>query len=144
VSPEVYLHRPVCIPWDTTTSTGLEATITSVAGMTCAMALHTPAAPDLMRQRTQLVQRSAHRPISCAAVSAVHPAACEPKRLHSSGAAATHWQCNGRRTSAACCARKPTASTGKVEEAAAVAAGAYQGLPVVWQVRRCLILHDGC
>lgn len=110
-----------------------------MAGMSSAAPLQAPAAPDvLMRQRAQLVQRAADRAIPCSAVSAVYPAACEPVRLHSPGAAATRWRCSGRPISTACCARKPTAPPGKVEEAAAVAAGAYQGLPLVWQVCRCL------
>ena len=136
---EGYLPLPVCIFCDTTILTALEAKLTMMAGMTRAMPLHTPAAPDLLTpQRAQLVQRTPHRQISCSAVSAAYSAACEPMQLHSSAAAAAHWQYGGRRASTACHARKPTAPAGKVEEAADVAAGAYQGLPVIWQVCRCL------
>lgn len=39
-----------------------------------------------------------------------------------------------RRASAVCHAHKAAVASGKVEEAAAVAGAAYQGLPLFWQV----------
>jgi hypothetical protein len=116
--------------------------------MSQAMLLRTPTRSDqLMRQRAQPMQRTTHGPTPCAAIVPLCSVTWQPLQAQVATAAASHQHRRGRRASTACSARKPAVAPGKVEEAAAVAAGAYQGLSIFWQVSSNTYYHHilpGC